>query len=333
MTRRAPALAGGALLLLAAACASRSGDGIDTTAGQAGEDAMSEGFVTSDDGVRLFFQTRGHGSPALVMPNGTYLLPDLERLAAGRTVIAYDPRHRGRSDRAEEGGVPRGGVARDVADLEAVRAHFGLERIALLGHSYAGMILAAYALDHGARVERMVLLAPMEPRPGKTYPAELSWSDEAGRAVMAGLGALQASAPDDPVERCERFWAVLRPFYVADPADAARIDWGRCHLRNEREFLAYWTRSLLPSLQAFAGDAAFGRITAPVLIVHGRRDRSAPYGGAREWATLLPNARLLTVARAAHAPWVEDPDGVPAAIETFLAGAWPGDAEAIDPQP
>ena len=40
--------------------------------------------------------------------------------------------------------------------------------------------------------------------------------------------------------------------------------------------------------------------TQPVLTIHGRKDRNAPYGAGREWASLLPNARLLTLDRAAH---------------------------------
>jgi pimeloyl-ACP methyl ester carboxylesterase len=68
----------------------------------------------------------------------------------------------------------------------------------------------------------------------------------------------------------------------------------------------------------------------PVLIIHGRHDRSAPYGGARDWALRLPNARLLTVKDAAHAPWIEASDEVLSSVEVFLGGAWPGTAEKVD---
>jgi len=74
-------------------------------------------------------------------------------------------------------------------------------------------------------------------------------------------------------------------------------------------------------------------VRVPVLAVHGRRDRSAPYGGARDWAAMLPDARLLTVEDAGHAPWIEAPDLVFEAIETFLGGRWPeaaGRATEVD---
>jgi pimeloyl-ACP methyl ester carboxylesterase len=70
-------------------------------------------------------------------------------------------------------------------------------------------------------------------------------------------------------------------------------------------------------------------VQAPVLIVHGDRDRSAPYGGGREWALLFPNARLVTVENAAHAPWIEAPEMAIGSIEAFLDGEWPEAARKV----
>ena len=114
---------------------------------------------------------------------------------------------------------------------------------------------------------------------------------------------------------------MLRAIYVTNPADAHRIDWGRCELPNERNFMPYWMGHLLPSIQKLEilpEDAV--KVEAPGLIVHGTKDRSAPYGGALDWGSLFPNARLETVENAAHAPWIEVPDQVFGAIDSFLDG-------------
>jgi pimeloyl-ACP methyl ester carboxylesterase len=55
----------------------------------------------------------------------------------------------------------------------------------------------------------------------------------------------------------------------------------------------------------------------------------APYGAGREWADGLPTARLLTLDRAAHQSWVDEPDAVLNAIDGFLRGTWPERAESI----
>ena len=67
----------------------------------------------------------------------------------------------------------------------------------------------------------------------------------------------------------------------------------------------------------------------PVLTIHGTKDRNAPYGGGREWAMLLPNARLITIPGAAHMSWVEAPDVIISSIDIFLSGKWPEKAEKI----
>ena len=119
--------------------------------------------------------------------------------------------------------------------------------------------------------------------------------------------------------------------YVANPADAGKITWGRCDLPNELNLMKYWTTITLPSIQRLdLTPDAIARVTAPVLIVHGRKDRSSPYGGGREWALSLPDARLLTVDEAAHVPWIEAPDLVFASIRTFLDGAWPEAARHVE---
>jgi pimeloyl-ACP methyl ester carboxylesterase len=78
------------------------------------------------------------------------------------------------------------------------------------------------------------------------------------------------------------------------------------------------------------------KITMPVLVIHGTKDRNAPYGGGREWAMSLPDARLVTVEGAAHVSWADDPIAVFGSIREFLRGNWPLTAEKVtvlDPQP
>jgi pimeloyl-ACP methyl ester carboxylesterase len=102
-------------------------------------------------------------------------------------------------------------------------------------------------------------------------------------------------------------------------------------LPNEMNFMTQWNDHVLPSIQRLELTAEeLAKAQAPVLIIHGRKDRSASYGGGRDWALRLPDARLVTVDNAAHVPWIEDPEKVFSAIETFLGGAWPETAEKVE---
>jgi proline iminopeptidase len=291
-----------------------------------------DGYVITDDGVRLFFQTLGNGPPALVVPNGICLLDDFKPLADQRTLVFYDLRNRGRSDAVGDRSRLARGIHADVDDLEAVRRHFGIAKVDVIGHSYLGLMAILYAMKYGDRVRRVVQVGPPGPRHGKQYPTHLTNADATLRDVLAKLADLQKErASHDPKDFCRKFWSVLRVVYVADPSDAGRINWDRCDLPNELNFMRYWTEHLLPSIQGLnlpAGKLA--KVKEPVLTIHGTKDRSAPYGGGRDWALLLPNARLVTVEKAAHAPWIEAPETVFGSINTFLDGRWPRSAEKVE---
>ena len=75
------------------------------------------------------------------------------------------------------------------------------------------------------------------------------------------------------------------------------------------------------------------RLQKPVLTIHGTSDRNAPYGAGREWAYLLPDARLVVLQGAAHQAFAERPEDVRPAIDEFLQGEWPASAEKVTADP
>jgi proline iminopeptidase len=288
-----------------------------------------EGYLTTGDGVRLFFRQIGRGAKPVVIPNGFHLADDFERLLDGHTLIVYDLRNRGWSDQVSDPSKLTRGIHNDVDDLETVRRHFGISQVDLIGHSYLGLTVILYAMKYAECVNRVVQIGPMQPHAGTHYPAHLMCADATLTEVFSKLGELREErGSTDPVEFCKKFWAILRALYVSNPADAGRINWGRCELANERNFMKYWTKSVFPSIEELKFEDV-SNAHAPVLTIHGMKDRSAPYGGGREWAMMLPNARLVSVENAGHAPWVEAPELVFGAIEQFLDGTWPEVAEKV----
>jgi proline iminopeptidase len=296
-----------------------------------GDMQINEGYVTLEDGVRLYFQKVGTGPKPVLIPNGFYFLRDFQPLADGRTLIFYDVRNRGRSDEVCDPAKLARGIEQDVDDLDAVRRHFRIDQTDIIGHSYIGLMVALYAMRYTAHVGRVVLLGTMQPDARTDYPENLTYVDAVFSGVMAKIGRMmQEPRSGDPVEACKKFWSVLRVTYVVNPADAERIDWGRCDLPNERNFRRYWIGQIWPSIQSLKLTADdFAKAKAPVLVVHGTKDRSSPYGGGRDWAMQLPNARLVTVENAAHAPCIEAPELVFGSITTFLDGAWPEAAKKV----
>lgn len=50
---------------------------------------------------------------------------------------------------------------------------------------------------------------------------------------------------------------------------------------------------------------------------------------AREWAAALPDARLLLLQGVGHFPYLEAPEAFFAAVDAFVGGAWPRDAQPV----
>ena len=292
---------------------------------------MTDGYITTDDGVRLYFECVGTGERLLLIPNGPPILEQLQPLAATRRIVAFDARNRGRSDRVTDEARLGRALDLEVEDIDVVRRYFGAADVDLLGHSYVGLVAILYAMRFPARVGRVIQINPSGPDGGATYPIERSDDVAVRQDVLERLAGFAAQAPADAEERCRRLWDVLRPLYVVDPADVSKLDaFERCSLESERHAFEFVIARLMPALSSLtlrAADLAVVRV--PVLTIHGRRDRSAPYAGGREWARLLPDARLVTVEHAGHMPWIESPAEVLGAAATFLSGEWPASAEQI----
>jgi len=301
------------------------------------EDALTltEGYLTTTDGIRVFFQKAGTGPDAVIVPNAAYMFDDFKHLAEHRTVIFYDLRNRGRSDAITDASKLKGGVHNDVADLEAVRAYFDLARVSLLAHSYVGFVVALYAMRYPEHVNRVVQIGPSQPLPAKQYPPHLQGADAASAVANAKMMELQKEGPaGDPEEFGKKMWALMKPLYVANPEDAHKITWSVDHLPNESliRLMTYFTQYLSPSIQTTnLTPQDFAKAGMPVLTIHGARDRHAPYGGGRDWASFLPDARLVTVEGGAHLPWIESPEKVFGSIDVFLDGRWPETAERLQP--
>lgn len=298
-------------------------------------DARTEsGYVTSGDGVRLYYTKVGDSSKTvIVVPGRLFAFHAFQRLAYGRTIIFYDMRNRGRSDAVTD--LSKISLQHDVDDLEAVRAHFGIEKPDLIGFSYLGKIVILYAIQYPDHVNRIVQLGPVARKLATKFPEALSAGD-ADKVPDPGeerkLGELENNgfAKDHPKEYCEMDWKLEQQRMVGNPANANRIP-SPCEMENEwPTHLAQHFIPLLASDEALdIPKESIAKVTAPVLTIHGTKDRNAPYGGGREWDMLLPNARLVTIEGAAHMSWVEFPQVVFPSIDLFLNGNWPVEAEHV----
>ncbi|MEU3369961.1 alpha/beta fold hydrolase [Streptomyces sp. NPDC006660] len=275
---------------------------------------------TSHDGTVLSYRVTGAGEPLICLPGGpgrdsTYL-GDLGGLPAYRQVVLLDPRGTGASAAPADPATYR--CDRQVADVEALRVHLGLDRVDLLGHSAGGNLALLYAARHPDRTGSLTLITPGTRAVG-IGPAEAEWRAalalredepwyETGRAAFEEVWAGRR-------ERSE-VWDAVKPF--------AHGRWDAAAQRHEAAAAVETNPDVAPVYYADgafdppATRAALARLDAPVLVLAGGYDFGPTPGVAAELAALLPHAELAVQPGAGHYPWHDDPGAFLRTVVAFL---------------
>ena len=255
------------------------------------------GFATATDGVRIAYAVSGRG-PVVVLAPHWFSHLELEwdspvrrhwiaALSAGNTVIRYDLRGTGLSDR----GVDAQSLDLWLDDLAAVLDAAGVDQCALLGVCQAGPIVVAFAARRPERVRALVLYgtyARCGPL-GTRQDAEIPMIDamvrpekdmpRALREVFARL-LLPDAAPD-----------VVTAFVMLQQASAAPGDMARINAAH------------------IAADvtAEATRVTAPTLVLHLDDDVFVPFEQGRILAGLIPGSRFVPLQGRNHVLSSDEP--------------------------
>lgn len=297
-----------------------------------------EGWVEAGDGVCLRFRLLGSGGDTLVVVHGgpgagmNSVLPAVEPLAEDRVLLLYDQRGGGRSTLPED--TADLSPEDFVRDLEAVRRHFGLERMQLFTHSFGAILAARYAIRHPDRIERLVLHGATGPSRRQAASLARSSSTE-GDSVLAGryrelLRSLFRGEADDPVSTCHELEGIGRAL-ARSRGDS--VTWTGTTCDAPAEAVRYYYRYTARLAPRGFGDWDFtdrlGNVRAPVLVVWGAQDTAA-VPAQRAWANAYPRGRLLLVPAAGKAALTDRSDRVSEAVGEFLDGNWPDGATPVD---
>ncbi|MDP9236731.1 MAG: alpha/beta fold hydrolase [Chloroflexota bacterium] len=262
------------------------------------------GFCTTSDGVRIAYATIGAGSPRVWVPAWVSHLAldwedadsraDIEYWAARNTIVRYDKRGTGLSERKMEDYS----IDARVLDLEAVVDDLKLKKFAVTGSSEGGPVAIAYAARHPERVSRLILMGTFahgagEGR-GETIDAfaqlvEAEWG--LGSQTVANLFLPSASADQ------------LQRFAQYERDSASRHD----------------AAAMIRALKDIDVSALLPKITAPTLVVHGRKDAVIPFALGCELASKIPNAQLFAF-EGGHSGDANTELQLRHALEEFLTG-------------
>jgi proline iminopeptidase len=291
--------------------------------------APRDGYVPVD-GAALYYRGTGRGHPVVVLHGGpdfdhTYLLPELDLLADSYRLIYYDQRGRGKS---AEGVRPEDVTIRsEVEDIERLREHFGLDSIAVLGHSWGGLLALEYATRHPECVSHLVLLntAPVshedfmllrQELPKKRTPDDL----ERLKALRSTAGYQEGDA--DTVAAYYRIH--FRPTVRQHDQLESLVERLRASFTKEGVLKARAIEDRLVAQTWLVEDydllPALRRLNIPTLVLHGDYD-FIPVECAEHVARAIPGARFALLEDCGHFSFIERPEQVRAEIAALFRGS------------
>ena len=278
----------------------------------------TERQVTAN-GLSFWTATQGAGPPVVLCHGGPglydYLEPVADMVDGLATVHRYDQRGCGRSEDR-----PPYEVATFVEDLDALREHWGHETWTVIGHSWGATLALVYAIQYPNRTQRLVYMSGtgIDPawhqeyrrnREAKLTPAE--------RNRLRDLEHLRTTAtgPDLDAINAERA-ALLEATEYYDATALAELP------RHDRFPVNYPLNAALNAELSHMEQAGelpdqVAPIAVRTLVLDGEAD-PRPRWARAQVASLIPDSRHVTIARAGHDLWVEQPDDTARALSDFL---------------
>ena len=279
----------------------------------------AEGMTTTTP-VPLYWCSYGEpGKPKMLVMHGgpgadhRYLLPQMLHLARENEMFFFDQRGGGKSRAPDNSPVT---AQTHVDDMVAVIRELALEPLTLVGYSFGGLLSLLYALDATANADmpqpaRMLLIdpAPVNRAFRSEFESEFSrrLKSDAVEALRAHLNTSGLRERDPDTYR-QRAFEVSVSAYFADPNDARELTPFRVISRVQQSvWESLGNYDLLPRLPS---------VKYPTLIVHGRDD-PIPVASSVQ-ASKAMGAELILLDDCGHVPYVEQPDKLFGALDSFL---------------
>ncbi len=284
----------------------------------------SNGFTRTTP-LPLYWARFGSGDPVLVLHGGPgaehdYLLPQMLGIASpGRQLVFYDQRGGGRSKTDDRTPIT---WRTQVDDLALVASELSLDAgqgLTIVGYSWGGLLAMLYAIEAAAgRVQPPVArLALIDPAPvtrafREQFEKEFA-ARQSGPVVRELRDALNASGlrESDPDAYRQRSFELSVAGYFADPR--------RAHDLTPFRVVGRVQQSIWESLGDFdlTKPGFLDSVRVPSLIVHGRQD-PIPLASSEAAAKSL-ESKLVVLEECGHVPYVERPEQLFQALNSFLA--------------
>ncbi len=277
------------------------------------------GELVRIDDTSLFVVERGSGYPVIVLHGGPGLdhhefADYLDPLTDEFRLLLVDQRANGRSERPPESTWTLERMAQDVIML--ARA-LGLDRYAVLGHSYGAFVALQNAVDYPGMAAQTIVSGGV---PSMKYLEVVDRNLATFEPIELREQVTASWARESSVRTQEEFAEIMidqMPFHFGDPLDARIAEY------VERTKDTVYSPDMLRVTSTNGADGIeveerLGDVASPMLVCTGRLDRTCTVEASDAIAKGVPNAELRIFEKSGHMSFVEEPELYNAIVRSFL---------------
>jgi pimeloyl-ACP methyl ester carboxylesterase len=267
-------------------------------------------YAATKDGVKLFFQETGSGTPIIFVHEfaGDHRSwePQVRYFSRYYRCITYNARGYPPSDVPAERGMYSQAIARD--DILAVLDYLKIDQAHVIGLSMGGFATLHFGIAHGKRARSVVIAGcgyGAQPGEREKFRAECEsvvalfetkGTAETGKIYTLGPTRVQFQNKDS------RGWQEFADHFNEHSAQGSALTQRGVQMQR-------------PSIWELIEDMK--RIDVPALIVTGDEDEPCLEPGLLMKRT-IPTSGLVVLPRTGHAINLEEPDGFNRAVGDFL---------------
>lgn len=282
-------------------------------------DSQTDGKYYEINGANIWTVSHGSGDPIFFIaggPGGTHPgLRSFDPLSSTNTLVFYDGVGRGMSDTLAL--VTEYSLERDIEDLEGLRVAMGYDKIAILGHSYGGVVAQGYAIKYPNNVSHLIL--------ANAFHSYLMWQincDNSNHEIKMGYPEVwdelmeareNGVISSDPLHQ-EIYSKVPYVFlYTYNPENFGK----KKRVAYPNRFNAKLYYQMVGKDGDFIVQSDIGtfdyrkdlkNLTMPILIIGGRYDRVAVPREMVKYKMYCPQAEFAMFEKSGHNPQVEEPE-------------------------
>lgn len=247
-----------------------------------------------------------HGGPGA---DHTLYKPTFSPLSSKMQLVYFDQRGQGRSARGLKETYT---LENNVEDMEALRQYLGLEKIAVIGASYGGMVALSYAVRYPQNISHLIVI---------TTAGDFRFLQRAQEILQEkGTEAQKVAAQrvwdgtfENEIQMLE-YWQVMMPMYSVIYNKQPQA-FGQYHGIPSCDAVNIAFSGFLRSYNVMD---SLHKITSPTLVIGARHDWFCAPEFSSEIARAIANSELRIFENSGHAIASDEPEALLDAIAQFV---------------